>query len=374
MSWLDDLWWRGEAGRAGPLLPALDAAEALFRGAAAVRGALFDAGLARRATAPAAVVSVGNLAVGGAGKTPVAIAIAGRLQQRNRRVAVLSRGYGARRSGPRVVSDGRRVLLAEPDAGDEPLLVARRLPGVAVLCGPSRAELARRAVTELGADALVLDDGFQHRALARDLDVVVLDATCPVGNGRLLPRGPNREPWAALRRADLAWITRADLVPPEALGALRRRAADATGGEPVVSRHAVTDVLDGPLRASLGTGALSGRRVALVCALARPDGFRRTVAGLGAQVVAEHVFRDHHRFTPLELERLLARARAASCDAVVTSEKDAVRLGEPAVSDPIWRVVRIEAEVLSGGAELERGLEGALARGDGRRSAAGRRA
>ena len=212
MSRLEDIWWE-EAGGPGALAAPLALAEAAFRIGAALRGALYAARLLPVARAGAPVVSIGNLAVGGAGKTPATLAVTERLVARGRRVAVLSRGYGAERGDPRVVSDGRRMLLDSAQAGDEPFLIARRLPGVAVLCGPRRAELARRAVEALGADALVLDDGFQHRALARDLDVVVVDAASPGGNGRLLPRGPNREPWAALSRAQLGWIRAATRCP-----------------------------------------------------------------------------------------------------------------------------------------------------------------
>ena len=143
---LDALWWRERAfpGRGALLLP-LSAAEWVFRAAAALRGALYSGGVLRAERAGVPVVSVGNLAVGGAGKTPAAMAIAGRLRSRGRRVAVLSRGYGAVRSDPRVVSDGRAVLLSAEEGSDEGVLVARRLPGVAVLCGPRRAELARLA-------------------------------------------------------------------------------------------------------------------------------------------------------------------------------------------------------------------------------------
>jgi len=368
MTWLEELWWREERARPRALLPALAAAEALFRAAGAVRGALYDARILRQVSAPAPVISIGNLAVGGAGKTPATIAVAERLRGRGREVAVLSRGYGARRAGARVVSDGQRVLLSEEEAGDEPLLVARRLPGARVLCGPSRSELGRRAVEQLGADALLLDDGFQHRALARDLDLVVVDAASPVGNGRLLPRGPNREPWGALARAQLAWISRADQVAPERLAALCARLRVATGRDPVVSRHAVTDVRDGTLARSRGVEALRGKRVLLACALARPDGFRATLASLGAEVAAERVFRDHHRFSGSEVEGLLREARLAACDAVASTEKDAVRLTARSAADPLWHVVRIEAEILSGAGSLDQLLEEALERGDARRT------
>jgi tetraacyldisaccharide 4'-kinase len=331
---LERIWWSDRPGLAAAVLAGpLRLAEALFRAAAALRGALYDAGLLRAARAGAPVVSVGNLAVGGAGKTPVAIAVARRLIARGRTVAVLSRGYGAVRSDARVVSDGRAILLDAAAGGDEPVLVARRLPGARVVCGPRRVDLARLAVQALGADALLLDDGFQHRALARDLDVVVLDAANPFGNGRLLPAGPNREPRGALGRAGLVWLSRADQADPVALAAARELAREATGREPVESRHAPVDVLDGALGRAYGLGELRGRRVLLLAGIARPAGFRRTLAALGAEVAAERVFPDHHRFSAGDLARALHAADAARCELVVTTEKDAVRLPSEAAAD-----------------------------------------
>jgi tetraacyldisaccharide 4'-kinase len=365
VSWIEARWWADDPAASRASLAALAPAEAAFRAASALRGALYDAGVLAAARVAAPVISVGNLAVGGAGKTPVALAVARRLERRGRTVAILSRGYGGETPGARVVSDGTRVLLGAREAGDEPALLARRLPGARVLCGPRRAEIAGIAIERLGADALVLDDGFQHRALARDLDVVVVDASNPAGNGRLLPRGPNREPWSALRRAGLVWLTRVDAAPAQRLAWLRAEAINATGYAPVESRHAPSDVLDGRLATSLGAGALRGQRALLLCALARPEGFRRTVASLGAEVVAERAFRDHHRFSSAELAEALEAARAAGA-VVATTEKDAVRLPEDVAADPLLRVVRIDAEVLAGAAALEDRLAAALAAGDAR--------
>jgi tetraacyldisaccharide 4'-kinase len=354
MRLIERLWWTPRPGAgAAALLAPLALPEGLFRAALAVRTALHARGLAAVERAAVPVISVGNLAVGGAGKTPAVIALAARLMARGRRVAVLSRGYGATRADARVVSDGAAVRLGAAEGGDEPVLVARRLPGVAVLCGPRRADLARTAVATLGADALLLDDGFQHRALARDLDVVVLDAANPFGNGHLLPRGPNRESPSALRRANLAWLAKVDGAEPAALDRLRVLARDATGRAPVESRVAVTDVVDGSLDRSLGVAALAGARVLLLSALARPDAFRRTVASLGATIAAERTFPDHHRFSPDELDEVLRAAAAAGCDRVVTTEKDAVRLDAGHARDPRVCAVRIDAEVVSGGGELD---------------------
>jgi tetraacyldisaccharide 4'-kinase len=366
MSLLDAIWWRERAfaGRA-LLLGPLSVAEAGFRGVAGLRGALYSSGALKAARAGVPVISIGNLAVGGAGKTPTAIAVAKRLLARGRRVAVLARGYGAIRSDARVVSDGVSVRLSAAEGGDEPVLVARRLPGVAVLCGPRRVELARLARGSLGADVLLLDDGFQHRALARDLDVVVLDAGNPFGNGHLLPRGPNREPRNALRRAGLVWLSRVEGATPGGLEALRALAREATGHDPVESCHQPVALLDGRLQGSWEATALRGRRVRLLSGIARPGVFRRTVEALGAEVVAESRFRDHHRFRPAELRAALGPIEGADKDGaewVVTTEKDAVRLGLEEAAHPRLRVLQIEAEVVRGEDVLMRALDAALAR------------
>ena len=362
MSALERIWWRPDtgAGRAALLGP-LAAAELVFRAGAALRGALYDRGVLASARAAAPVVSIGNLAVGGAGKTPAAIAVAQRLVARGRRVAVLSRGYGATRSDARVVSDGARVLLDAAQAGDEPALLARRLPEARVLCGPRRAELARVAVEGLGADALVLDDGFQHRALARDLDVVVLDAANPFGNGHLLPRGPNREPRGALARAGLVWLSRVDQADDaRALDAVRALARRATGVDPIESRHAPVDVVDATLARSVGVGALRGARVVALSGLARPGAFQRTLEALGAEVVAERAYPDHHRFTAAELDEALRAADEAGASRVVMTEKDAVRLPAARAADARLCAVRIEAEIVAGEDLLRWALDRAL--------------
>lgn len=371
MTALERAWWAEHpTGSQRAALAPLWPAEAVFRAVVWLRALAYDRRWLAVASSTAPVISVGNVAVGGAGKTPVTHAIAMRLAARGRRVAILSRGYGATRTDPRVVADGERVLLPAEAGGDEPVLLARRLPGVCVICGPRRAELATMATGGLGANALLLDDGFQHRALARDLDVVVLDAANPFGNGRLLPAGPNREPRRALGRAGLIWLSRVDQAPPELLERLRVLAFRYTGRGPVESRHAPLDLLDGTLTRSRGLGAARGRRALLLSGLARPGSFRRTVEGLGAEVVAERRHPDHHRFTAADLDGARAAADAARAELILTTEKDAVRLPAAWAAEPRLAVVRIEAELLAGDAALQAALDAALAAGDrrGRRS------
>jgi tetraacyldisaccharide 4'-kinase len=351
------LWWEPRAswGDRLLLLP-LAPAEGLFRAAAAARGALHDAGVLSATRADVPVISVGNLAVGGAGKTPVVLAIAERLLAAGRLPAVLSRGYGASRKDDRVVSDGERVLLDAEEGGDEPVLLARRLPGLRVLCGSDRAALAGKAVA-LGADLLLLDDGFQHRRLLRDLDVVVLDAANPWGNGHCLPRGPNREPPSALRRAGLVWLGHADRASPEGLEGLRQLALRLTGRAPVESRHAPHDLADGLLVRRFPLEDLAGRRVGLLTGVARSGSVQRTVEELGSRVVQAFVFPDHHRFTEREAADALEATSRAGASLLVTTEKDAVRLPPGSAGDDRLRVVRIDAEVVAGAQELQASLD-----------------
>jgi tetraacyldisaccharide 4'-kinase len=314
----------------------LSAAALAFGAAVRVRNALYDRGaLAVRRVEGARVISVGNLAVGGTGKTPVVIYLADRLVQAGQKVAVLSRGYGRTvRASMRVTGD-----CAVAAVGDEPLLIARRCPSVPVWVGPDRFELALRARAE-GAQVLLLDDGMQHRRLARDAEIVVVDGAGAFGNGWMLPRGPLREPPSALSRASLVWIREVD--PHVAI--------DGWSGATVRALHRPTFVR-GPDGSRAPANALYGRRVYALAGLARPERFRKTLEGLGADVAGTAFLADHHAFTAAELGAAAVSAKAASAE-IVTTEKDAVRL-PPGFS---CSVVELEVQVMEGGAELDRCL------------------
>jgi tetraacyldisaccharide 4'-kinase len=364
MKLLERIWWDREPPLAVQALCApLLLAEGLFAAGAVARGALYRFGALPSDRAPVPVISVGNLTVGGAGKTPVVLAIAERLQRAGRKVAVLSRGYGATRTDPRVVSDGKSVLLDPAQGGDEPVLIARRLPGSLVLCGPRRAPLARQAV-ELGAQVLLLDDGFQHRSLARDLDVVVVDASNPLGNGHLLPRGPQREPLSSLHRAGLVWFTKIDQHVPgdKELGRIAALAREATHRPVIQSRYGLSEVLDGRLDKTHGRESIAGKRVFLLAGLARPETFRQTVDDANALIFGERIFPDHHRFSDAELEEAMRAADRQRCDLVLTTEKDAVRLPGRWAEDPRVRALRIAVEIVSGEETLEAALAQAAPR------------
>lgn len=264
------------------------------------------------------VVSVGSLSAGGSGKTPLAAFVARRLLEAGDRPAILSRGYArtAPDDGVTIVSDGARMRADLARAGDEPLMLARALPGVPVVVSPDRYLAGRLAELHLGATVHVLDDGFQHMVLARDIDLLIVDAA-DVDRPRLLPTGRLREPLAAARHAD------AILVSGE--GSDVRAIADRLGVADVFSLSRTV----GPPIEETGTGPVplaQCGRVLLVSGVARPARFEADVRAHGLDVVGTMAFRDHHAFGRADIDRMAARLREMAADIVMTTEKDLVRL------------------------------------------------
>ena len=340
--WLQDDGggWARELALA-PLLPA----SWLYGLGAWLHRSLYRRGLLRAAQLPCRVVSVGNLTVGGSGKTPSAAWLAHALAGRGHRVALASRGYGRRGGGePLVVSDGRHVLSRAELAGDEPLLLAAHAPGVPVLVARERALAGWRALAAFGTEVLVLDDGFQHHRLRRDLDLVLFDGATGFGRGGCLPHGPLREPSRALRAADAVGVidgplaerheTRVQRLAPDAFRFRARRRPR------VLRRLSGGDATD--------PGDLAGHKVGLLCGLARPGGLRRTVEALGAQVVAERTFADHHRYRPSDLAHLAEQAPLW-----VTTEKDALKIPAAWAGTADVRVLAVALEVDDAPALLE---------------------
>jgi len=290
-----------------------------------VRVALYQCGLLRSHNFPVPVISVGNLAVGGTGKTPTVDWVARYCQGRGRRVAVVSRGYGGRGAGDvGIVSDGRRLLLSPEVAGDEPVLLARRNPRLIVVVAPRRAQGVRTAITELGADLIILDDGFQHLAVKRDLDIVLLDAKHPFGNGRVLPAGLLREFPEALARGDLFILTRAEAgsSPPDLPGPV------------LTSRHCLADratALDGQ---SFPLDALRGKRLVAFAGIADPEAFFKDLRDKDLPLSETLAFPDHVTYTQAEL----ARINAVVGEVLLTTEKDAVKLRAEDFTVPCYPV------------------------------------
>jgi len=323
--------------QAAALLP-LTGCAWLYGAAALLRRGLYRSGALRSVRLSGRVVSVGSLAGGGAGRLPTAAWIAAELHRRGHKVVLVSRGTARRRGEPvLVVSDGRFVHGCAESAGDEPMVLAARTPGVPVLVGRDPALVGLRALSAFGADLLVVDDGFRQHRLQRDVDVVTLDGEFGLGNGRLLPRGPLREPIGVLRHADAVGVVDGPL--PEADAPRVERCAPQAYRFAAKRRPRALRPLAGG-RAS-PPGALAGKEVGLLAALARPASFRRTLASLGARVVAQRTFRDHHRYRERDL-----RGLAREAPLWVTTEKDAVKI------PPSW-VGRAEVRVLSIDLEIE---------------------
>jgi len=317
-----------------PLAPA-------YRGAVAARRVAFSRGWLRRARLDLPVISVGNLTFGGTGKTPSVIALVRDLVRMGRRPAVLTRGY-KRRTDDQVVVVGPEPRQRVDEVGDEPLEMARRLPGVPVVVDADRERGGLEAL-RLGADVVVLDDGFQHLRLERDLDIVVVDAGDPWGGHRLPPLGRLREPVAALERADAVLITKAP-----------------TDWRPVVAEiESVVDRIDPALQVFVARlrpdrvrcpdgdtrdpQCLAGQRVFAFAGIGRPGGFAAVLQETGAEIVGRRWFPDHHDYIDPDLNEVVAAAKAADAVAVTTA-KDAVKLPADA---PVW-VVEVEMEPIEG--------------------------
>lgn len=308
------------------LLPLWLAAQG-YRGLATAHRASYDWGMCRRRRLPCPVVSIGNLTLGGTGKTPLTMWVARWYQQQGWRVAVLSRGYGARTAmAMQVVSAGHGPLLDWRAVGDEPYMLACALPGVPVLIGKSRYQTGRYAHEQFGAQVLILDDGFQHYALQRDLDVVLIDASNPFGCGALLPRGILREPLTALRRADALVLTRVEMATVP-LPVLCQRLRRWSRQQPIYCMTTTVEAVQQWDTGKTGDGAmLRQRRVVAFAGIGNPQAFVTTLTQLGAEVAALLVFPDHHPYTPEDWQTIVATCDRQQATCLVTTEKDAVRL------------------------------------------------
>jgi tetraacyldisaccharide-1-P 4'-kinase len=355
------------------------------------------------------VICVGNLTVGGTGKTPTVELVCRTLQQRGERVGVISRGYGRKTLSDSpdvlIVSDGRKILSPSQAqiAGDEPLMLARRLPGVPVVVGKNRYQAGQRALRSFNLQTLVLDDGFQHLQLARDLNILVLDGRKPFGNGYGLPAGKLRESPRALARADLILLTR---IPDQERPGYEQFGHKQAGGEQfghdqawgeqsgykqpgcerpgheqsgykqagckqsdhaqqvrakaekeirrynskapvVVGRHQPRDLISLQGDQILSLDVLKGKSVVALCAIADPAAFAATLKALGARVMEDVVFPDHHWYSLTDLRQAERKALAAGIWGLLTTEKDAARIQPGLLQCPVW-VLRIDMTLMDG--------------------------
>jgi tetraacyldisaccharide 4'-kinase len=301
----------------------------LYRGGVSLRNRLYERGFLPIHRLPVPVLSVGNLTVGGSGKTPLVAYLADRLRESGRRVAVASRGYGGTpHPAPLVVSEGTGPLVSAEEAGDEPVLLSQLLPSVVVIVCRDRWSAGRFARDRFGCDLVLLDDGYQHRRLARDLDLLLVDAGTGFGNGRMLPCGPLREPLRELARCDALVVTGSADQMQEGARRARETLTQRGLAKPVFRCERRVDGfvrLDSDER--LAPAALKGMKAVAFSGIARPAGFESDLRGLGVSLVDSVRFRDHQRLGPRELARVAESVKRSRPDFLVTTEKDRARLG-----------------------------------------------
>lgn len=304
------------------------------------------------------VISVGNLTVGGTGKTPMVILLTEWLQAKGRRVAVLSRGYKRTSTVPHLlVSDGSRLLVGPSEAGDEPFLIARRCPQAIVAVGADRVALGRWVVGQYPIDCIVLDDGFQHRALHRDIDLVLLDATDAMGLDALLPAGRLREPLSEVKRASAVVITRADSRSDVEAVCTRLHAVGYPGRDmiEVVFTPECVLAVGSHTRRSPEWG--QGKKAWLVSGIGNSQSFHRLAQSIGIEVVGETVFEDHHRYSHHDIQQIRVNAKTKGVDIVLTTEKDGGKVSSFLTSDDPWWALRLQANVVRGEESLRRLIE-----------------
>jgi tetraacyldisaccharide 4'-kinase len=339
----------------------------VFNGAAQLRLWLYRHRILHDQPLGCLVVVVGNLTVGGTGKTPVVEKFARALHDRGRKVAILSRGYKSKATPlwkkfwwalthaeeppPRVVSDGKKVLLDSEQAGDEPFMLARNLPGVIVLVDKNRVKSGAFAIKRFGCDTLVLDDGFQYLPLKGRLNLLLVDKTNPFGNGHLLPRGILREPVKHLRRASYVFLTKSNGVRDLELEATIQRHNPGVDVIECAHRPQYLQRFGAPERQPLAW--LKGRRVLAFSGIATPESFEKFLRDLGAKLVARERYLDHYRYVDEDFEELFELARREGAECLITTEKDAVRIPEGRAAPLPLYYLRLEIEILHGAADFD---------------------
>jgi tetraacyldisaccharide 4'-kinase len=349
--------------RAAVVRSVLYAFSKVFQVAIKFRRFLYNVRILRDRTLGVQVIAIGNLTVGGTGKTPVVEKFARELSNQGRTVAILSRGYRSKAkpfhewlankvllrddtTPPRVVSDGKSLLLDSEMAGDEPYMLASNLKDVVVLVDKDRVKSGRYAIEKFGCDTLLLDDGFQYWKLrGRRHDVVLVDCQQPFGNEQLLPRGTLREPPSHLARASTIFITKSDGKAAD----LRKRIEqfNPTAGIIECIHHPLylEDVFTGE---RVDLSFIRGRKMSALSGIAQPESFEQSLVSLGADLVYARSFADHHRFTQLEVIKVINRSKKKLAEAIITTQKDAVRFPKIDRRDlPIY-FMRVEIKILSG--------------------------
>jgi tetraacyldisaccharide 4'-kinase len=368
---IDIIFGRREGMRATVFAGFLQGLSYVFSGIAQARLWLYRKRILHDQPLGCLVVVVGNLTVGGTGKTPVVEKFARALRDRGRKVAILSRGYRSKSAPmwkkwwyrlshtaeppPRIVSDGQRVLLDSEQAGDEPYMLARNLPGIFVIVDKNRVKAGTYAIKKFGCDTLILDDGFQYLPLKGRLNLLLVDKTNPFGNGQLLPRGILREPIKHLKRASYVFLTKSDGVRDLEL-------------EELIQKHNPgVDIIECAHRPQylqrFGTGErqplewLRGKKVGALSGIAVPESFEKFVRDLGGHIAFTRRFLDHYRFTSEDFVSIFTEGIEQRVEFIVTTEKDAVRLPEGLpCAVPIY-YLRLEIDIIRGASDFDEAVE-----------------
>jgi tetraacyldisaccharide 4'-kinase len=312
-----------------------------YGGMVQVRALFYALGLKKAKRLPCPVISIGNITAGGTGKTPLVMALARELMDRGIPVAILSRGYKRKKNSGPLVSDGQSILLSPDETGDEPFLMARSLKGIPILVGKDRFVNGQRALQQFGVHTLLLDDGYQHLQLHRDLNILLIDSNTGFGNHHLLPRGILREPLSHLRRANLFLLTKVE--HPDECQSLEKELREFYPSSPIFHSHYKPLGLIGPKEEWEELRSFQGKRVLALSGIANPNYFSSLLKKCGMEIVKEAIFPDHHLYTTKDLDTLEKQGKGM--DWFVTTEKDMVKLSKFNIGHLPIRALRIEVRI-----------------------------
>ena len=296
----------------------------LYRCGITIRSFLYRYKIFKTNRLTAKVISVGNITVGGTGKTPLVEKLARLLHEKEYRVGIVSRGYRNKRSGIILVSNGDKVTATPQTAGDEPFLLARRMKGFPVVASKDRVQAGQYVIDNFRCDVLLLDDGFQHLKLERNADLVVIDSANPWGNGKLLPAGPLRESLKSLRRADALIFTRVDQAHD--IEELKNQTVQYSDAPVLTSVHQPIEWVSLETHDRFSPDFMEGKRILGFAGIGNPESFQETLSMLNATIADFMTYRDHHWYTDKDLLRIASTAEKLKAEAIVTTEKDSVRI------------------------------------------------
>ncbi|MCK5595296.1 tetraacyldisaccharide 4'-kinase [bacterium] len=321
---------------------------------------MYSKNLLKKRKLSSKVISIGGITLGGVGKTPIVELLVNMLIEKGKKIAVLSRGYGrVGKSDIKLVSDGKEILCDVKEAGDEPCLLAKNLKSTVVFVGRNRYETGKIAEEKLNIDTVVLDDGFQHWRLHRDINIVAINASSPFGNGYVFPRGNLREPYGCLKRADCFIITKADMIRD--IEIIKKKLLDINSSAQVITTIYKPVCLENIAgKEQLDIECIKGEKVIALSSLGDPISFENTLEQVGAKIVEKLRYPDHYWYSKDDMYNIRARQKALNAKFIITTQKDAMRLQRVETQDfASLRVLRIKVEIISGSGRLEKLIDAA---------------